>query len=271
MMSSQGSASDPRPRRRVVLLGASNLAIGLATVVQASRNLWDEPLDILAAVGHGRSYGIRSAVLGRSLPGIAECGLWQALSDRREAGSQVPAAALVTDIGNDLLYGSSVRQIVGWVETCLDRLAWLNGRTVLTLLPPVNEAHLPEWKFHLLRQLFFPMSRVTRGCALARARELNARLRVIAAERCLALIEPRGEWYGFDQIHLRRSAAPRAWGEILAPWSTGQEAFALSRASFARSCRYFFLPPEQRWWYGVEQRRQQPALRERDGTTLWLY
>lgn len=256
--------------QRVILLGASNLARGLATVVQAARQTWQMPLEILAASGHGRSYGVRCSVLGRSLPGIVECGLWQAIDERRRV-QPGPTAALITDIGNDLLYGSSVSRIAGWVETCLDRLAAVEARTILTLLPPIDEASLPEWKFRLLRSIFYPPSRLNRCQALERAQELNALLRALAAERGLFLIEPRGEWYGFDRIHLRRAAAPRAWGTMLAPWRDAAERSALSRASCAQSWQYFFLKPQQRWWWGREHRGEQPARRERDGTALSLY
>ncbi|HEY5315121.1 MAG TPA: hypothetical protein VIK18_21495, partial [Pirellulales bacterium] len=61
------AATLPSPTRRLVLLGASNLTRGLAPVLQTAAQLWDEPLDILAAAGHGRSYGATSRVLVRSL------------------------------------------------------------------------------------------------------------------------------------------------------------------------------------------------------------
>ena len=95
--------------RRVVLLGASNLTKGIGTVVETACRTWGQPLEVHAALGHGRSYGRTTSLLGRQLPGILECGLWPAL----ERTPGVPTAALVTDIGNDLLYGEPVGQIVG--------------------------------------------------------------------------------------------------------------------------------------------------------------
>ena len=68
-------------------------------------------------MGLGRSYGQRSTVLGRSLPGITECGLWPAL----QHGSG-PVHALITDVGNDVIYGVPVDRIVAWGSTCVDRL-----------------------------------------------------------------------------------------------------------------------------------------------------
>ncbi|MEX0819484.1 MAG: hypothetical protein WD070_07815, partial [Pirellulaceae bacterium] len=90
------------PNRRVVLLGASNIARSPAIVFDSARSAWGSPLDIVAATGHGRSYGMTSCVLGRTLPGILQCGLWEALATR----PLVPTAALLTDIGNDILYGA---------------------------------------------------------------------------------------------------------------------------------------------------------------------
>ncbi len=91
----------------VVLLGASNLTRGISTVVGMARGIVGEPSEFLIAMGHGRSYGQRSSVLGRSLPGITQCGLWEALRHARG-----PTSALITDIGNDVIYGVPVETIL---------------------------------------------------------------------------------------------------------------------------------------------------------------
>ncbi|MCZ6542107.1 MAG: hypothetical protein O6768_00410, partial [Planctomycetota bacterium] len=94
-------------RPRVVLLGASNLTRGISRAVGIAQAILGTPLEVLIAMGHGRSYGQRSRVLGRSLPGIVDCGLWDALLH----GSGRPTYALLTDIGNDVMYGASVPSI----------------------------------------------------------------------------------------------------------------------------------------------------------------
>ena len=119
MVADSDSISPPDlPPRRVILLGASNLTRGIATVIDACHRQWGQPLDCLAALGHGRSYGTRSTVLGRTLPSIQDCRLWSALDDR----PAVPTAALVTDIGNDVMYEAPVDKIVEWVTRCFDQL-----------------------------------------------------------------------------------------------------------------------------------------------------
>ena len=83
---------------RVILLGASNLRLGLGTILRVLTSHFDRPLTAFVACGFGRSYGQWTWAPFRGLPGIADCALWDALDD---APSR--PLALITDIGNDLL------------------------------------------------------------------------------------------------------------------------------------------------------------------------
>src|SRR5512138_3067042 len=115
----------------LVALGASNLTRGFATVVNAARRAWGEPLEIFAALGHGRAYGMRSSFLFRSLPAICDCGLWRQL----EAQPRGRIRALVTDIGNDVLYGAAPEALLLWVEDCVARLRSLGSEVAILGLP----------------------------------------------------------------------------------------------------------------------------------------
>src|SRR5439155_11570702 len=109
------AGSGDRVSARVVLLGASNLTLGFPMLVSELRAWLGSPVEILCAHGHGRSYGLASRVLFRELPGIVECGLWRALA----SAPARPTLALLTDVGNDIMYGRDVEEIAGWVETAL--------------------------------------------------------------------------------------------------------------------------------------------------------
>jgi hypothetical protein len=255
------------PKQRVVLLGASNLTRGISTVVRLAQLAFDGPLEVLAALGAGRSYGMASRVLVRELPGIEGCGLWDAL-----AGVQpLPTAALVTDIGNDIFYGATVEQIVSWVNRALDRLSVHEARIVMTLLPADNARQISAWRFRLMRRVMF------RNCTLEldEVQEailaINERLGTIARERSIQLVAQRAEWYGIDPIHIRIDRWPRAWSEILSTWRLDSEknfspAPSLSRWFYLRS-----LPPLERTLFGRVQRARQPSGRLADGTTIAFY
>ena len=136
------------PVRRVVLLGASNLTRAFPVVMETACAVLGRPLEVLAALGHGRSYGIPSTVMGRTMRGIHVCGLWDALRTR----PPVPTAALVTDVGNDILYGVPVPTIAGWIDDCLERLQASGTKISMTLLPLRNLDLLPEWRFRFFRR-----------------------------------------------------------------------------------------------------------------------
>src|SRR5215831_6744908 len=116
---------------RVVALGASNLTRGFQTVVSTARAAWGSEVEVFGALGHGRSYGAHSRVFFRRLPGILESGLWSELESR----PALPTRALVTDVGNDILYGFSADQTLAWVEETLRRLRTVTSDIVVTGLP----------------------------------------------------------------------------------------------------------------------------------------
>jgi hypothetical protein len=255
------------PPRRLVVLGASNVALALPTLVAAARALWGGPLDVLLAFGHGRSYGMRMPLLWRELPGIIDCGLWRALEGRPPA----PTAALLTDIGNDLLYEVPVPAIAAWVETCLDRLEQAGARVAMTSLPMRSVSGLSPSRFRVIRSIFFPRSQLRYDTILGWARELDERLRRLARERGAILVEPRPEWYGFDPIHIRRGRRAAAWLEMLSALAGGSRGVVSFPPRLRRSPRLWLLKAEQRWVFGRERYTAQPTARLHDGTTLALY
>ena len=252
--------------RRVVFLGASNLTRSFGTALAAAQAYCDGPLEVFAALGHGRSYGKESRVLWRELPGIRECGLWQALADAPPS----PTAAVVTDIGNDLLYGAPAATIADWVGETLGRLAAHNARTTMTMLPLASVARMRAWQYQVARRCLFPNSRLGFAEILDRAKDLDARLRALATAQSVAIVELPAAWFGFDAIHLRRGAWRDAWSAILADWRDDERAVA-TRNVFRNAFALRSLRPAERRMFGASQRFAQPCATLRDGTTISLY
>jgi hypothetical protein len=259
--------SESLSRRRIILLGASNVVLGWRTIFPLARSLAGEPIDIWGAFGHGRSYGIKSRVLGRSLPGIATCGLWPNL-----AGSPArQTVAVVTDLGNDLLYGVDVPQIIGWVNWCVERLREQNARVVITRLPLASVRRLSPARFRFMRSVLFPRSEMTLTTVIRLAEELDAALVELATRFGIAVVEPRPEWYGFDPIHVLRRQRHAAWSEIIGR-GFGRSDFVLpAAASPPRMPRLWQLAPERRGVFGVETTRTQPVVELADGGRVFLF
>jgi hypothetical protein len=259
--------STPAPSRRLILLGASNLTRSFATVVEMARATWGEPVEIMAAMGHGRSYGQDSRVLGRKISGIFPCALWQDLQNR----PPLPTAALVTDIGNDLLYGVPPDRLLDWVEKCLDRLAEAGAATIVTQMPVGSIESLGEARFRFFRRMFFPRSRLTLNDAKSLVRELNEQLVRLGDSRKISVIPVCTAWYGLDPIHLRRRILSSAWSTMLTQWRASNEPLTISKPSLRRIAYLATLAPWERSLFGVRRRAAQPSGRLPDGTTISLY
>jgi hypothetical protein len=260
------SSTGELPNRRVVLLGASNIARSISIVFDSARHAWGSPLDIVAATGHGRSYGMSSRVLGRTLPGILQSGLWDALATRPPA----PTAALLTDIGNDILYGASAEQITHWVERCLKQLTPVAQQVTVTQLPLASLEELGAIRFLAMRTILFPKSRLTLGDALTAARELNANVTTLAEQHKAMIIKPARDWYGVDPIHIKRGHQPHAWQQILRSWNPDED-IAPARHSLLRWASLRRIRPQTRHIFGFQQQQVQPARRLPDGSFVSLY
>jgi len=250
-----------------VLLGASNLTLAFPLVVARLRARHAAPIEILAALGHGRSYGRPSSVLFRELPGIDACGLW---SDLEQSGSR-ETVALLADLGNDLVYGREVEEVAAWVERCLSRLAASGARTTLVRMPLEVVDRIGELRFRMARSLLFPGRRIDLGTLRARVRALDERVLALAREGPVTVVDQPRSWYGLDPIHIVRARREQAWDTILKALEPGLDTLRAGDLSGVDRRTLRAARPQRRRLFGREGRRSQPSAELLDGTTIALY
>lgn len=248
---------------RIVALGASNLTRGFRTIVSTARSVWGPDVEILAAFGHGRSYGAPSQFLFRTLPGILKSGLWTELERR----PPMMTRALVTDVGNDILYGFSVERTVGWVEEVLRRLRRVTQDIVLTGLPLAAVYRLSRIKFLVFRSMLVPSCRLTLAKVIENAERVNEGLLRLSQMYGAKFVHLPPAWYGFDPIHVRPSCWRTAWQEILGESVPGSREVR----SMVESVRLYLMRPERRSVFGIEQVTPQSGVALRPGGQVWLY
>lgn len=250
------------PPTRVVALGASNLTRALYTVVSTARSAWTPDIELVAALGLGRSYGVKSSVFGRSVPGILESGLWAQL----DAMPPAPAVGLITDVGNDIMYNIEVPQILEWIRESVRRLEQHTTSIIISGLPVEGDRRISDWQYRWLRYALVPSCRLSHDELQRRATLVNAGLREIAAERGHRFVELDSAWYGFDPIHIRYPYWRDAWSKILGvPRDLGR------RRSVAEAIGLHLRRPEREWVFGIQIRHAQPGAPLRGGGRVWLF
>ena len=257
-----------QPRARVIVLGASNVARGIGTIVDVAREQLGSPLEILAAMGHGRSYGLTTSIPFRTLPSILDCGLWRALAER----PALPAWTLITDVGNDLIYGCRPEQVAGWIDQSVQRLRERSVRLLISGLPLTSVQRVGRVRFLTFRSALFPKSTLQLDDAQRYAIELDEHVRDLAAQHGAEFFAPDARWYGLDPIHIRVLVQREAWRRIF---------FALTQKNFSPPAklhspwrewlRMMMVRPQQSRVFFRAREVAQPAVVLRDGTSISFF
>lgn len=263
-----GDVQSPVLANRLILLGASNLTMSLYTVIKLLQQQVGGPSDVLVAAGHGRSYGELSQVMFRELPGITSSDLWK----RLELANARPSYALLTDIGNDIPYGHTPKQILAWVNWCVSRLQRQTVNIVMTNIPIASIEAISEWRYKMLRPVLFPNCELSRSEIIERARVVHQGLVEMAASKCFELLEPSSGWFGADAIHVRIWKRKLFYRYVTKRFSSSSE----MQCSVAEKTPWFSVwkqPPRFAYKkvFGQEQHNQQPSGQLTDGTVISMY
>ena len=252
-------------RRVIVVLGASNVSRGLARLAATVRARAGSPVDLFTAAGHGRAYGVSSRVGLRRLPSILASGLWRALDRER---IEHPSA-LLTDVGNELLYGLGVAAVARGVREAAMRLADRGAAIVITGLPLASIAGVGRVRYRLLRTFYVP------GCLLSlreindASRWLDDELRAITSDTGGTFLEQPADWYGLDALHVKRSRLDDLLHRVADAWQL-PPAEGRPRASLAEWAVLGSRAAEVRSLARRPRLTRQPVA-DRRGLRVWMY
>ena len=247
-----------RNKQAIILLGASNLANAFPRIISLLEAGLEWPLETLVAMGHGRSYGNWSKLLGRTLPGINACGLWE--HTLRKNGYPTRPLAAITDLGNDLMYGVDAGMLLEWLETTLQRLTAIDSRIVMLSLPTQSLGRMTPDRFNLARRIIFPGHQATWAEVQDQIIRLDQGMRELSRRHETAWVEAEPEWYGWDTIHITRPRQIEAWGKVFSQWPEWRLSEPPTIPGLIGSLSIRQLRPAERWLFGRHQITPQPAL-----------
>jgi hypothetical protein len=183
---------------------------------------------------------------------------------------------VLADIGNDLMYGVPPDRLVGWIESCLERIPG-EARVTIVAPPLATLASLSSLRFQILRTLYFPTRRVGWTSLRGSLDELTDRLRALARDRGIGLLDPPAHWYGLDPIHTRLARQSEMWrclvaGSAAMGGAGGEERDAVGARVTARDgWRFWTARPESWALFGAKMGRPQPCAQLDGEVRLWMY
>ena len=195
-----------------VLLGASNLARGYCALTQhLSKGI--SGAEFLNALGPGRGYYARGGLLNLSYTPIGECQIMEQAKVYAKRGFRV--TVLLTDIGNDIMYGVPDQLLIECVDTLIEKSLQLNAEVFVTSIHVNVYKDFGKISFKLLRAIFYPNSLVTIDKANSVVKKMNHYLKEKSSQNeRVHLISELGTFCGVDKIHYSLFKSHIVWSRI---------------------------------------------------------
>ena len=153
-----------------VLLGASNLARGYSALTHhISKNI--SAGEFLNALGPGRGYCARGGLLNFTYSPIGECRVMKSAKVYAERGFRI--TVLLTDVGNDIMYGVTESSLIKSLDTLIEKSLQMNAEIFLTSIHVDVSKDMGKTSFKLLKSIFYPNSPVTFDQADSAVKNLN--------------------------------------------------------------------------------------------------
>jgi hypothetical protein len=195
-----------------VFLGASNLARSLDGLkLCIKRCLLPRAASFIHAMGPGRGYVSRGGILNAVYSPILDSGIFEAIRRKRMKSQQV--VALITDIGNDIMYDASPEKIIAGLQYMYNLLDAFETNIFITSIPVDLENDIRELYFHILRKVYFPKSPVTYSQASNNIKAINQFILQSSNQR-ISVIDDMKPFYGIDKIHYSILKSQMAWSHI---------------------------------------------------------
>jgi hypothetical protein len=192
-----------------VLLGASNLARAYSALTRLLSQSISQAR-FINALGPGRGYCARGGLLNFSYTPIGESKIIKTADTFSQQGGRV--AVLLTDIGNDIMYGVSDQSLIQCLDTLIEKSLQWNAEVFLTSIHVDVSRDMGKTSFKLLKAFFYPNSSVTFDQADSAVKKVNYYLQKKAEQNeAVHLISGLGNYCGLDKIHFSLLKSHLAW------------------------------------------------------------
>jgi len=137
--------------------------------------------------------------------------MFEAARNKRIKNQQV--VALITDIGNDIMYNVSAEKIIGGLQYICNALDGFETNIFITPIPVDLENDISEFHFQILRQVYFPKSSVKYFQASNNITVINKFI-LQSSNQKMTVINDMKPFCGIDKIHYSIFKSQSAWSHV---------------------------------------------------------
>ena len=205
----------PDPPILFLLMGASNLARGYSMLTQhLSECLEKNKTEFLNALGPGRGFCARGGIFNITYSPIKDCRIIE--SAEKKSKEALHTVALITDIGNDLMYGVSADTLIESLDLMIDEILKWDAEIFLTPIHINPKKDISPTIFFVLRLLLYPSSKVNYEELDLFVLKINDYLEEkVRRNEKMHLITGLEAFTGLDRIHYSLFKTHTAWSTIV--------------------------------------------------------
>jgi hypothetical protein len=197
-----------------ILLGASNLARARYGIQKYLEKIFaSDSVSTLIASGPGRAYCVTGGIFLvnyhplKNSPAI-NLGRYKSLEFYQ-------TVALISDIGNDIMYGVPVQKIIRDLDKLIHELSHFCSHVFVIPIPCKKIEQLSNWKINLLKKLLFPKSQLSPENIISSVHAINHFLSQLQNPR-VTVLETMDDSIGWDHVHYGIFKMHTAWAQIIA-------------------------------------------------------
>ena len=200
------------PHILFLLMGASNLARGYSLLTRHISSCFGKnKTEFLNALGPGRGFCARGGMFNFNYPPIQDCRILEVAKKK----SCDIRAVLITDIGNDLMYGVLADILIESLDGLIGRALQWDAEIFLTSIHVNLKKDVSPTMFFILKSFFYPGSSITYEEADLFIIKVNGYLEEKARQNeRVYLISGMTSFIGMDKIHYSFLKTHLAWEKI---------------------------------------------------------
>ena len=202
----------PSPHILFLLMGASNLARGYSMLTRHISSCFGKNnTEFLNALGPGRGFCARGGMFNFSYPPIQDCRILEA-GNKKSCDTR---AVLITDIGNDLMYGVPADTLIESLDGLIDRALQCDAEIFITSIHVNLKKDVSQTTFFILKFFFYPRSSITYKKTDLFIIKVNSYLKEKSGQnQRIHLISGMESFAGADKIHYSLFKTHTAWEKI---------------------------------------------------------